>query len=159
MFKHKKLFDRKNGEIRVCNICNEEFHTMKPLFRCKHCTNEWNKQETKRKIAEGLIEPLEHKLPYPFDTTNGDAANRFRRIQKELSNCYTKEERREFYKKQLEEAEELGILLWIYDRRDEETKKEKRTQTRGMIKRNYPDTRGMTWDEYERGLGDDDVDS
>ena len=151
MFKHKPKFDRKNGETRVCNVCNKEFHTMKPLFRCKFCTNEWNKQETKRKIAEGLIEPLEHKLPYPFDTTNGVAANRFRRIQKALNKCYTREERREFFQKQLNEAEELGILLWINDRRDNESKKETQSVSKAKTIKKYPDTRNMTWDDYERG--------
>ena len=159
MFKHKKLFDRKNGETRTCNMCSKEFHTMKPINRCTPCTNEWNKIEKQRKIDEGLIIPYENKENYPFNTMNGEAANRFNRIQKELKNCYTREERRAFYQKQLKEAEELGIIKWIFDRRDAETKNENRTQTRGMIKKHYPDTRGMTWDEYQRGLGDDDVDS
>jgi hypothetical protein len=155
MFKHRPKFDRKNGEIRTCNVCSKEFHTLKPLFRCKFCTNEFNKKETKRKLEEGLIEALEHKQPYPFDTTNGEAGSRFRRIQKALDGCNSREERRELFHKQLQEAEELGILLWIYDRRDSDTKKETQSKSRGMIKKDYPDTRNMTWDDYEReGLGE-----
>jgi len=140
-------------------MCSKEFHTMKPINRCNVCTNEWNKIQKQRKIDEGLIIPLENKLPYPFNTTNGEASSRFKRIQKGLKECYTREERREFFQKQLKEAEELGIMQWIFDRRDEETKREKRTQTRGMIKKHYPDTRGITWEEYTKGLGDNDVDS
>lgn len=151
MFKHKKLFDRKNGETRTCNVCSKEFHTMKPINRCPPCTNEWNKKETKRKLEEGLIQPVEHKEIYPFNTTNGEAASRFRDIQKRLKNCYSREERRAFFQKQLDEAEELGIIKWIFDRRDAESKNENRNKSKGMIKKDYPDTRYMTWDEYEAG--------
>jgi hypothetical protein len=124
---------------------------MKPINRCPPCTNEWNKKETKRKLEEGLIQPVEHKEIYPFNTTNGEAASRFRDIQKRLKNCYSREERRAFFQKQLDEAEELGIIKWIFDRRDAESKNENRNKSKGMIKKDYPDTRYMTWDEYEAG--------
>jgi len=151
MFKFKKPFDRKNGETRVCKMCDKEFHTMKPINRCTPCTNQWTKERLKEKIALGLVKPTEYKENYPFDTNSGEAVKRFHRIQYALRDCKTREERRAHYAKQLKEIEENGILKWIYDRRDEETKREKRTKTKGKIERDMPDTRGMTWDEYEAG--------
>ena len=159
MFKPKKLFDRKNGETRTCNVCSIEFHTMKPINRCKECTNKHNKQRTIERMENGEIPTYEAKKNYPFNTNNGEAVARFHKIQYALRDCKTKEERRAHFAKQLKEIEELGILEWIYDRRDEESKNEKRTKSRKTIKRDFPDTRGMTWDEYTAGLGQDDVDS
>lgn len=150
MFKFKKPFDRKNGEDRVCTICGKGFHTMKPTNRCPPCVNVWTKNRNKEKLELGLIQPTEFKDRYPFDTTNGDAANRFKQIQKALLKCKTKEERKAHYDKQLKEAEELGIMKWIYDRRDAETFKENRIKTRGRIDKDMPDTRYMDWDDFER---------
>jgi len=110
-------------------------------------------------MENGEIPTYEAKKNYPFNTNNGEAVARFHKIQYALRDCKTKEERRAHFAKQLKEIEELGILEWIYDRRDEESKNEKRTKSRKTIKRDFPDTRGMTWDEYTAGLGQDDVDS
>jgi hypothetical protein len=151
MFNKRPTFDRKNGETRICSVCSTSFHTMKPLNKCVPCTNAWNKQRLKEKIELGLIEKLEYKENYPFNTTNGESHNRFRRIQKALDKCNTREERREHYNKQLKEAEELGILAWIYDRRDNATKLEKAVKRDTKITKQYPDTRYMDWEEYERG--------
>ena len=46
------------------------------------------------------------------------------------------------YDKQLKEITENGILTWILDRRCLVAQKEKKSKTRGMIKNQYPDTRG-----------------
>ena len=151
MFKYKPTFDRKNGETRNCKMCGKSFHTMKPINRCKICTNEWNKQRTKEKIEQGLIQPTEYKENYPFGTQNGDAVKRFHQIQYALRDCKTKEERRAHYAKQLEEIEGNGILKWIMDRRDAETKAENTIKTRGRIEKDLPDTRYMDWEDFENG--------
>lgn len=151
MFKYRPTFDRKNGETRNCKVCGVSFHTMKPVNRCRLCTNEWTKQRTKEKIELGLIEKTEYKENYPFNTQNGESATRFNRIQYALRDCKTKEERRAHYAKQLEEIEHNGILKWIYDRRDEETKRENTIKTRGRIEKDLPDTRYMDWEDFERG--------
>lgn len=151
MFKPKKVFDRKNGEIRVCNTCNKDFHTYKPINRCPPCTNVWNKQRLIEKQELGLIQKHEYKENYPFDTNNGDSVRRFKRIQRELKECETREERKAHFEKQLKEIEENGILLWIYDRRDANSNKENRTKSKGKIEKQQPDTRYMDWDDFERG--------
>lgn len=159
MFRPKKVFDRKNGEIRVCRVCGVDFHTMKPLNRCAPCTNAWNKERLKERMELGLIPKIEYKENYPFGTNDGSAVKRFQRIQRELKMCETSEERRAHYQKQLKEAEELGILKWIYDRRDNETKRENKSKRKSKIEKELPDTRYIDWNEYERdgwGLPEDD---
>jgi hypothetical protein len=42
----------------------------------------------------------------------------------------------------LKEIEENGILKWILDRRDKETKDAKQSKSRNVIKKEFPDTRG-----------------
>lgn len=143
---NKKKFDRTNGEVRVCRVCNEGFHTMKPVNRCNVCTNEWAKERLKEKIELGLVEAIPYKENYPFNTDNGEAVKRFSNIQKELKKCETKEERRAHFAKQLEEIERLGILEWINDRRDAETKREKFNR-----RKSKKDIHHMTWDEFEAG--------
>ena len=54
--------------------------------------------------------------------------------------------------KETEEDEEL--MAWINSHKDDDSVKPQR-----RINKDYPDTRNMTWEEYQRGLGDDDVDS
>ena len=151
MFKPKKVFDRKNGEIRVCRVCGVDFHTMKPLNRCVPCTNAWNKERLKERQELGLLPKHEYKENYPFNTDNGDAVRRFKRIQKELKECETREERQAHYQKQLKEAEELGILKWIYDRRDAHTISESKVKRHTKIVKEYPDTRNLTWEEFDEG--------
>jgi hypothetical protein len=46
-------------------------------------------------------------------------------------------------------------MTWIKTEKEDEPKPKKPNN----IKRDYPDTRGMTWEEYQKGLGEDDVDS
>jgi len=147
----KKPFNKKDGETRVCLDCSVEFHTMKPINRCTPCANKRNKNRLEEKIELGLVEKHEYKENYPFNTTNGEAVKRFHRIQYALRDCKTKEERRVHFAKQLKEIEENGILKWIYDRRDEETKREKRSKRDSKINKDIPDTRYMDWDDFERG--------
>jgi hypothetical protein len=47
------------------------------------------------------------------------------------------------------------IMEWIKTEKEDEPKAKKPNN----IKMDYPDTRGMTWEEYTKGLGDEDVDS
>jgi hypothetical protein len=151
MFKYRPKFNKKDGETRICKKCGAQFHTMKPINSCKICINRTNKERLEEKIELGLIEKHEYKENYPFDTQNGDAVKRFHQIQYALRACKTKEERRAHFDKQLKEAEELGIIKWIFDRRDAETKAEKFNKRKSKINKENPDTRDIDWNEYERG--------
>jgi hypothetical protein len=131
----KKPFNKEVGEIRECKHCSKEFHTMKPVWRCGACVNEYQK---KRKP------PYQRKEEYPFDNKSTEASNRFTRIRQELRIAWEggREDITNHYSKQLQEIEENGILAWIYDRRCETSKKEKSSKSRSVIKREFPDTRG-----------------
>jgi len=130
-----KKFDKKNGETRVCKDCNESFFTMRPIHTCKKCTFERYKH---------LVKRPEKKENYPFSSVNNDAGARFSKIRQNLRKAWKEgpEAVKRHYNAQLKEAEELGILTWIYDRRDDETKKQKVEKSRKHITNATPDTRG-----------------
>jgi phage FluMu protein Com len=48
------------------------------------------------------------------------------------------------------------VMEWINAHKGDDDRPAKGQK---KINKEYPDTRGMTWEEYQRGLGDDDVDS
>ena len=50
-----KKFDYKNGETRICQTCNEEWHTMKPRLSCNLCYNEKAKLAQRKRKAEGKL--------------------------------------------------------------------------------------------------------
>lgn len=142
-----------NGpEDRVCRYCGDSFHAIRPVWRCNACQSKLQK-ECNDKVRR------ERKEHYPFDTANGEAKSRFRRIYRELNKCETRAELTAHYDKMFKEIEENGILQWILDRRDLETQEARKTKSGNSIRNEYPDTRGMTWEEYRKGLGKDDVDS
>jgi hypothetical protein len=132
----KKKFDRVNGEIRQCRGCDSEFHTLKPIWSCNKCLNKQQK-----KYNEMYYNP---KALYPFSNKTAEANNRFSRIRSKLNRAWKlgKDAVKQHYESQLREIEENGILDWIYDRRDNETLKEKKVKTRNRTRKEFPDTRG-----------------
>lgn len=143
-------FDHDNGETRKCRVCGEDFHTMRPIHRCKKCTNEYVRNYNKAQYQEGKLNtgPLkgkEHKKPYPFSTRTNDAGKRFSKIRTELNKVWATGDReliRGHYAKQLKEAEEFGIIEWINDIRTNQSIKDMSLKKPDMIKKDYPDTRG-----------------
>jgi hypothetical protein len=133
-------FDHKNGELRKCKVCDKDFHTKKPVWRCMACINANQKIVEKKKRAK-----YEKKTIYPFSNKTSEASNRFCSIRTRLSNAW-KEYREtgdrsiitQHYEKQLKEIEELGILKWIIDRRDKETADSKQSKSRRNIQKDYP---------------------
>lgn len=145
----KKKFDRLNGEIRHCKMCDKDFHTMKPTWHCMPCTSKKIYESAVKKHGEGVIPTGKYagqpkKKPYPFSTKRGkvEQLGRFRDIRRALNKCETKEQRREHYAKQLEEIKTNGIWEWIWDRRDDETAKKSGTKSKTFIDKHYPDLRG-----------------
>jgi hypothetical protein len=147
----KKPFNKVTGETRECKICKEQFHTLKPVWRCKPCIGKANFESAKNKYPPGIIPTgkwagMKAKEKYPFDNRGSEASNRFCTIRTKLSNAW-KEYRKTgdrniitaHYDKQLQEIKDNGIMEWILDRRADSDKKEK---SRNMIKKEYPDTRG-----------------
>lgn len=136
----KKPFNKEVGEMRNCNTCGNEFHTHKPIWICRLCQNEVQRKiQEKKRLQYGI------KDNYPFSTKTNEAGKRFSKIRVALNKVWRTGDRqliRQHYAKQLKEAEELGILKWIFDRRDNETIKARAEKSRRRIINEYPDTRG-----------------
>ena len=140
----KKPFNRKVGETRQCKTCGDTFHAKKPIWKCTKCVNADQKIiEQKKRLNYAK------KEQYPFNNRTNEAGSRFCSIRTALSNAwkqYNKTGDKSYviahYDKQLKEIAENGILTWILDRRCLVAQQEKKSKTRGMIKTDYPDTRG-----------------
>lgn len=133
---YKKKFDRVNGETRQCIGCGDEFHTKKPIWSCPSCI-----AKQQRKYNRSQYSPKEQ---YPFSNKTSEANNRFSKIRAKLNKAWRKgpDAVKEHYDAQLKEIEANGILAWIYDRRDNESKKETQVKSRNRTRKEYPDTRG-----------------
>jgi translation initiation factor 2B subunit (eIF-2B alpha/beta/delta family) len=143
----KKKFNYKEGEKRECIVCTNIFETFKPRWKCDKCLAEHIYQTKLKNVPKGIIktgkfEGQEYKKAYPFSTRTHEAIKRFNRIKRELNKCTTKEERRAHYQKQLEEIKHNGIWEWIFDRRDDESIREKKGKSKLQTITEYPDLRG-----------------
>jgi hypothetical protein len=126
-------------EDRVCRYCGNGFRAIRATWRCNPCTLTKQKE-----LNEKTKRPK--KDFYPFDTANGEAKSRFRRIYRELNMCNTREELTQHYDKMFKEIEENGIMEWIIDRRDAETAEENKNKSIRRIRNEYPDTRQLNQD-------------
>ena len=142
----KKPFNKVTGEIRECKECGDEFHTLKPIWKCRLCVN-----KAQKIIEEAKRAKYAKKDKYPFNTRTNAADKRFNSIRTALSNAwkeYKKTGDKSYviahYEKQLKEIKENGIMEWILDRRTPAAKKDKSAflKTANMTKKEYPDTRG-----------------
>ena len=139
-----RKFDHKNGETRICNQCGEAYHTPKPINRCRTCVNA--RQKLIERVKRGKYKKKEQ---YPFDTKTNQASSRFCRIHRELNLAWIeynktgdKSHITKHYDKQLKEIIDNGIMAWILDRRCLQAQQERKSKSKGMIKKEYPDTRG-----------------
>lgn len=137
-------FDRVNGETRVCKQCGETYLAKKPRWLCQKCIN-----ANQRPIEEAKRALKGHKELYPFNTRTNAADKRFNSIRTALSNAWKEYNKTgdksvviAHYEKQLQEIKDNGIWEWIWDRRDDASKKQNNIKSREMIKKEVPDTRG-----------------
>ena len=134
-----RKFDYVNGETRVCKKCNELFYTMKPVYTCKKCAN-----ENQKLYSQKYRDEIGIKENYPFSSVGNEAGARFSKIRQKLRKAWEDgpEAVKKHYTKQLKEAEELGIMKWIFDRRDDATIKSRTEKSKNQTQIEYPDTRG-----------------
>ena len=147
-------------EIRKCIHCGEEKSIPQPekFARniCKECRNKAsNYYNTKKALANGSRPGTTGRRPYPLGNEWNSTHHKFRTLGKKMFKIMDKEEWRIEMRNRLNEViENEELISWINAHDEDEPIKKA-----SKIKRDYPDTRGMTWEEYERGLGDNEVDS
>jgi len=110
---------------RTCIKCSTEFvlkETQKVSNICTKCKGTYQREYARRKVKESPED--QYKDTYPYDAN--EKMKRFRRIKNELSRMRNREEWQEFFKDKLIDLEqnEPDVLIWIYDRRDEQSRKE-----------------------------------
>lgn len=131
---------------RVCKYCGETYMPERPIKFCNTCRN---KKANERRIRDKEMGKLPADKPnYPFSTRNNDAIKRFAQIKKRLDKAWEEgpEAVKAHYDRQLKEAEEFGILEWIYDRRTTESKKEGKGRPFQDIRKELPSTMHMPYD-------------
>jgi hypothetical protein len=150
----KVKFDHENGETRRCKVCDKDFHTPKPVWRCKPCTSKYIFEKAKEKYGEGVPSTgkwagLPLKKPYPFDNKGSEANNRFCTIRTKLSNAWKEYKKtgdrshiNKHYDNQLNEIVENGIMEWILDRRSDDVKRDLQSKSKRQTQIDWPDTRG-----------------
>lgn len=139
-----RKFDYKNGEDRVCKKCDTPFHANKPSYICKLCLN-----ANQKELSKAYRDKVGKKENYPFDNKGTESSNRFCKIRTALSKAWKEYDKTgdksyviAHYDKQIKEIHENGIWQWIWDRRDDTTKKENKLKTANMTRKEWPDTRG-----------------
>jgi hypothetical protein len=148
-------------EVRNCIHCGEEKPIPQPekFSRniCKECRNKRsNDYNTKKALENGRRPGTTGRRPYPLRDGYKTTGNLFKVMSTKTFKCKTKEEWRELMRERLDEVFKNDELSnWIFSHSGDDDKPKRVTQ----IKRDYPNTKGITWEEYEKGLGDNEVDS
>jgi hypothetical protein len=126
---------------RKCLKCNTDFvlkSTAKASNICYKCKREYQRAYARKKVEE-TPEEARYKDNYPIEE------NKRREIWKKrakmLEKMKSREEWQTYFKERLDymEEHEKEILIWIYDRRDNESREQERD--RRITKSEYEDTR------------------
>jgi len=146
-------------EIRTCIKCGEDKEILQKFKYASNICGDCMKARSKEYQKEAAIKAgkgsIVGRKPYPggFDSA---ARNKFYRMKTELEKCRYREEWIPIIARNLDiTLNDKEIMQWIKTEKEDEGKPKKSNN----IKKDYPDTRGMTWEEYQKGLGEDDVDS
>ena len=130
----KVKFDHKNGEMRKCKECGNDFHATKPRWRCNPCVNKAQKLIEGKKRAK-----YERKDPYPYQGPKHDYHSRFYPLRAKLHKIKVRSEWKEYFKEKLDEILNDAVLMkWINDRRDKETAEAKQIKSKKSIQKDYP---------------------
>lgn len=148
-------------EVRTCIKCGE---TKEITQRQKHANNicgdcsrktsrEYQQQAA---IKEGRRLGVQGRYPYPLEGIWSYPNQKFNAMAKKMHSILEREEWIRQLRINLDETINNPLVMeWIKSTKDD-TPKTKRVTA---IKKQYPDTRGITWEEYMAGQGEDDVDS
>ncbi len=149
-------------EVRTCIKCGE---TKDIIQRHKHATNTCDDCQRERAkeyqraeaIREGRRVGVTGRWPYPLEDKWDYPNQKFNAMAKKMKYMEDREEWVEQIKINLDETINNPLVMeWINAHKADDVKTGK---GRGRIAKDYPDTRGMTWEDYMKGLEEDDVDS
>jgi hypothetical protein len=148
-------------EVRTCIKCGEEKEIVQrhkyATNTCADCQREASRiYQREEAIREGRRIGLIGRIPYPLEPKWKHMNDMFRARAKKMKGIEDREDWINQIRINLEEAfNKKEVMEWIYAHNDDEPT----TKKQSKINIDLPDTRNMTWDEYERGLGEEDVDS
>lgn len=150
----------KRFEIRKCIHCGQEREILQRHKHknniCIECERERsNSYAKKAAIAKGKRIGQIGRVPYPLTDEFKTPLDKFRSIAKIIYKLKERDEWVTALRNNLDKTfNDKEVMDWINAHGDDEPiKKQKK------IESDYPDSRNMTWDDYERGLGEEDVDS
>jgi hypothetical protein len=138
-------------ELRTCIKCGEDKEIVQ---RHKHATNICadcskalsNKYQREAAIKAGKNIGVVGRKPYPggFDSA---ARNKFYRLKTELDKSNYREEWIPIIRRNLDIVlNDVDMMKWIKSTVDDEPKPKKQK----AINKKLPDTRGMTWEEWDK---------
>ena len=148
-------------ERRTCVKCGEEKDIPQ---RYKHATNvclecqraasrHYQKLEA---IREGRRVGTTGRVPYPLEDKYTTTGNKFKLMASKTFKIRDRSDWRQTMRERLDAAlENAELMKWINAHDGEEKKEKKQTK----IEKDFPDTRYMTWDEWEAGGWGDETDS
>jgi len=150
-------------EERTCIHCGETKQIPQPKNRnyasniCLDCSRQRSKEYQKKEaIREGRRIGIMGRFPYPLEGKWAYPTQKFNAMAKKMKYIMEREQWVEQIRINLDETLNNPLVMdWIKSAKDDD----KPAKRQKKINKDYPDTRGMTWDEYTAGLGDEDVDS
>ena len=138
-------------EIRTCIKCGEEKEIKQRHIHanniCGDCAKAYSKVYQKEAaIKAGVNVGVVGRKPYPggFDTA---ARNKFYRLKTELDKCNHREEWIPIIRRNLDIVlNDKEMMIWIKSTNDDEPKPKKQK----VINRKLPDTRNISWEDWEK---------
>ena len=143
------------SEVRTCIHCGETKEIVqKHKFAtniCNQCrTKKANDYNKKKALENGRRPATTGRRPYPLRDGYKTTGPMFKAMSTQTKRCKTKEEWRALMGERLEEVlNNDDLRYWIFSHNED--KPNKRTKPK-------PDTRSMTWEEWEEGGWGDSVD-
>jgi len=149
-------------EVRTCIKCGEDKEIVQRHKHanniCGDCSRKASREyQQQAAIKEGRRKGVQGRYPYPLEGIWSYPNQKFNAMAKKMHHILEREEWIRQLRMNLEETMNNPLVMeWIKAHKDTDDKPKKKRST---IIKDYPDTRGITWEEYQKGQGEDDVDS
>lgn len=139
-------------EIRTCIKCGETKEIPQKLIHstnvCDDCKRAASREYQRiASIKKGKRSGIIGRLPYPLPEGYKATGNYFKSLSVKSFRIKDRKEWIEYFRKRLDEIfQNEEVMNWINAHKDNEPiKRQKKIET------DYPDTRNLTWEDYEKG--------